>query len=149
MGILPTCSALTLERNPFKTASVFSMIPGDSSMQSPSSSQSCVLETSPSGGSHGSWDTKCVVQTLCSSGNSWSWGFLSNHKVLCLGRGLWHEYVSFPTCFHTGIFSVTQYVGVSQLVSGLFFREYYSMCKFFQCIFERRENQVPLLLSFC
>ena len=53
------------------------------------------------------------------SGKSWELGVPPDCLVPCQGWGLFQECVSaFPTCFDVGIFSVTQCVGVTQLVSG-------------------------------
>ena len=77
------------------------------------------LGASPLGGSHKSWDARSVVQSLCSSGGAGCWGFPPNCKVLCWGWGL--ECVSaFPTCFSIDIFSVTCYIGGSQLIYRFF-----------------------------
>ena len=77
------------------------------------------LKASPLHGSHKSWDARSVVQALCSWGRAWCWGFPPNCKVLRWGVNDMSVSQLF-LCFNIGIFSVTCYVGGSQLFYKFF-----------------------------
>lgn len=66
----------------------------------------------PSGGSLRSWGTRC---TVCSSEKLGAGGSLLMVRYYA-GSGFYGE--SVPTCLNAGVFSVTQSVEITQLVSG-------------------------------
>lgn len=81
------------------------------------------------GGSLKSWGTGCVVQTLHSSGSDWEL------RVPCwlygalpgMGFMVW-MCLSLSHLFWCDIFSLAQYIGVTQLVSGSILRGACSLC---------------------
>lgn len=83
---------------------------------------------------------QCGVQILCSSeSKAVGFEFLPYCGLLCWGWGLWWNCIpAFATCFHVGLLSFTQCIGVIKTVFQFFSEKVFPYCQQIWCVLGRR-----------